>query len=322
MDLHSYRERARQAIVQARYPVIRVVCLYSLSILATSLIINCISFYIDNIETSGLSNAIALNGMSSIFYCLSMILSLFSGVWLICFRSYCVRLNQNPQVDYKDLLSALRNGVRYFSVNFRIALKQLLWVILLMFLSCYVIVYYYSFSTGIFSAESVAGLSDYDAIVAYLSEAMTEEVLSSIFTAINISAIFAYILAFILTYKFRLASYFSIWTSYPAAICLRLSKQLLRGHKKELFSLELSFAHYWILYLVPSAALVLFDTVYSLSDNLYFFIFCLIALGTSVIEILWLPELECSYAFYATELFERACAEATPKEPQPLLPNS
>ncbi len=72
------------------------------------------------------------------------------------------------------------------------------------------------------------------------------------------------------SYKYRMAIYIQIDNpEYSASECIRISKEMMMGHKAELFVLELSFIGWALLTIIPFVSLYVLPYIETTTANFY-----------------------------------------------------
>ncbi len=162
-------------------------------------------------------------------------LNVMTTVISVGFVLYCLRVSRRIQASFGDVFDAFGLFLRAFVLRFLRGLVllafEIVLVVALSFLTSAVLIAVYQ--DGAEEALYALAASPWAALVLLL-----------------------YIPVFIASYFYRLADYFLLDHPEMTCVqCLTMSRMAMRGHKRELFRLDLSFLGWFILCIIPVAIL-------------------------------------------------------------------
>lgn len=303
MERRALKKDAAESLAGASYSPGRLMLIHTAVSSGLALLIALLSFLLDQQIAGtgglgGMGNRAVLETLQSLLEMANMVMLPFWGMGLVW---VFVNIGRYQGAEPRDLLT----GFRLFGPVLRTKLLQILVFMGAIFLGCYLGIFVYSctpLSASLYEAAEpymVDGMMDYAAMddPAFMAAAMW---------AVPFMLLGAAGIAVPLYYRLRLMDY--VLLDHPekgAMFAMRFSKGVMRGHRWELFKLDLSF---WWFYALE--ALVVFlsygDLILpmlgvdlGMSQTVAFFVFYVLALLAQLGLYVWKrPLVMATYARY------------------------
>ena len=258
------------------------------------------NYFISQMESSGISGTMRIQGISSILEGLNPIIRVFSIIWTGCYAGYCVELICGRKADFRSLGSHLNRGWAFLGVEILRIIYLTGFGILFMipaYLLCGQTVKYMEITEDL--------LQDYDSLYTAVESAIRS---SNLLPGIICLIVLALIGVFVISYRYRISVYYALSPQHRAQSAIQASKMTMKGRVFELFRLDLSLVWYPILNLAVSYGLLILDDYLSFTAGQYLAFEVLAYLILILFDVLFMPYVQCCYALYAGKVMNPEAA--------------
>lgn len=251
----SLKEASGFALHNAAYPPRKLALLHTGAAALVSLVLTVLHYLLSQQigTTGGLAGIGTRTALSSVQTFLQLAANLALPFWEMGFLFCTIRLARQADCTPRDLMEGFR---RVFPL-LRLMLLELLLYGVLAFVSIQIVSLVFSLTP--FALPMMEKMSALTQDAAFLQsgtipQALLEELMVYLIPVYVLSLVLFAVVAIPLFYRFRFSRYAMMDTHRPGAFAaLRISSHLMKGHCRQLFSLDLSYWWYYLLQLLIAA---------------------------------------------------------------------
>lgn len=291
IHLKEIRKNAKYSVTNAEFSPKGVTLAFCGILYLLYLLPDIGNYFISQMESSGISGTMRIQGIASILEGLNPIIRVFSIIWTGCYAGYCVELICGRKADFRSLGSHLNRGWAFLGVEILRIIYLTGFGILFMvpaYLLCGQTVKYMEITEDL--------LQDYDTLYTAVESAIRN---SNLLPGIICLIALALIGVFVVSYRYRISVYYALSPQHRAQSAIQASKKAMKGRVFELFRLDLSLVWYPILNLAVSYGLLILDDYLSFTAGQYLAFEVLSYLILILFDVLFMPYVQSCYALYA-----------------------
>ena len=312
MNLSQIRHEADEHLQQSDGHFSRLVFIHSAIAAGASLVSLLISWFATSISPGGgLSNMDTQNMLSTVHTLFRLAITVATPMWQASLIFCALRFIQNKECSGSDLAEGFR---RWGPILSSLILRSVIYfgiILVSYFITCLII-----------SFMPIPGrvYLEFSALLTAATPQMSAEILYFLGLCALVFFVTLCCLLIPKLYFHRLVEYRIVDTCHYSGLAAILhSRILMKGHRKELFFLDLSF---WWFYLLE-AGVVILSVAYMFIPNLNMNIQVAAFASTAVALLLQLvlyrfakPKLMITYALYYQQLCEASAKETAPSQDQ------